>query len=50
MEFIFLIGLAYLTAYVAQKKGRNFFGWFAIGLLTGGIGVIIALILPPKNL
>lgn len=48
MEIFFLIALGYLTGVLAQKKGRKFITWFLIGLFTGGLGLLIVLILPRK--
>ncbi|MGC9100524.1 MAG: hypothetical protein ACP5HC_04590 [Caldisericum sp.] len=38
---------AILTAVVAHKKGRNAFGWFILGLLTGPVGLAIILVALP---
>lgn len=40
-----LIGIA--TAYVAFKRGRDPFAWFAIGILFGLLGLLLLMILAP---
>ena len=45
-----LIGvpLGFASAAVAANKGRSGWGWFALGLLLGPVGLILALVVP-KN-
>jgi|GEM_PF-2019492 len=45
--FIVLLIFAIPTAIVARKKGRNAFGWFILGLLTGPVGLSIILVALP---
>ena len=42
-----LIIFGILTSVVAQKKGRNSFGWFLLGLILGPIALAIILIALP---
>jgi uncharacterized membrane protein YeiH len=42
-----LLIFAIPTAIVAHKKGRNAFGWFILGLLTGPVGLAIILVALP---
>ncbi|BAL80625.1 hypothetical protein [Caldisericum exile] len=44
---VILLIFAIITAVVAHKKGRNAFGWFILGLLTGPIGLAIILVALP---
>ncbi|MCI4463088.1 MAG: hypothetical protein JHC30_02825 [Caldisericum sp.] len=44
---VVLLIFAIPTAIVAHKKGRNAFGWFILGLLTGPVGLAIILIALP---
>ena len=44
---VVLLIFAIPTAIVARKKGRNAFGWFILGLLTGPVGLAIILIALP---
>lgn len=49
LSFILLLVIAGLTAYYADRKGRNAFLWFVIGVLLGVIAPIILYFLPsPK--
>jgi len=36
-----------ITSVVAKKKGRNSFGWFLLGLLTGPFALAIILVALP---
>ncbi|MCD6162139.1 MAG: zinc ribbon domain-containing protein [candidate division Zixibacteria bacterium] len=42
----FLFGI--VSAVVASNKGRSGYGWFALGVLFGPFGFILALVVP-KN-
>lgn len=42
--FILWILLGVATAIVASNKGRSGCAWFAVGVLTGPIGLLIALV------
>jgi uncharacterized membrane protein YwaF len=44
---VVLLIFAIPTAIVAHKKGRNAFGWFILGLLTGPVGLAIILVALP---
>ena len=39
------IGFGIVTAIAAQARGRSFFGWLVIGLLTGVFGLIAVLVM-----
>lgn len=43
----FLMGVA--ASYVASRRGRDPFLWFAIGMFLGLLGLLILVILPPGN-
>lgn len=48
MELLFLwLIFAIITAVIASNKNRNVAGWFAIGLILGIFGIIIAAIIRP---
>ncbi|WP_282209279.1 SHOCT domain-containing protein [Parvibacter caecicola] len=53
LEFliIVLVGCAFgvPTMNIAEKKGYNRIGFFAVGFLLGPIGLIVSLLLPDKN-
>lgn len=49
MIFVIWLLLAVITSAVAASKGRNFFGWLLIGLIIPVIGLIIALVIGPKE-
>ena len=38
----------FLTAEVADSKGRNYNSWFVVGFLTGVLGLIAAAGLPDE--
>jgi uncharacterized membrane protein YwaF len=46
---VVLLIFAIPTAIVAHKKGRNAFGWFILGLLTGPFGLAIILVALPVH-
>jgi hypothetical protein len=46
---VVLLIFAIPTAIVARKKGRNAFGWFILGLLTGPVGLAIILVALPVH-
>jgi len=37
-----------LTAYLAYSKSRNPVAWFFVGLFTGPVGVIVALVIKDR--
>jgi hypothetical protein len=39
--------LASTCSNVARKKGRSSFGWYCIGLISGPVGLMLALIVNP---
>jgi MFS family permease len=41
---------AYLAGWVARRKGRTFWVYFAAGLIVGPLALLIALILPRRRL
>lgn len=45
LGIFFIFGI--ITASVANKKGRNAFGWFLLGLLTGPFALSIILVALP---
>jgi hypothetical protein len=50
MFTLIILGLiAYGTGKVAQGKGYDFLFWFLIGVITGGLGLLIAFFLPDKR-
>ncbi len=52
ISFIFLLIIASLTAYYADKKGRNSTAWFILGLLFSVFATLILFFLPslkPEN-
>lgn len=46
--FILWFFFGVISAVAATTKGRNWFGWFLVGVLLGPIGVILSLVMP-KN-
>ncbi|MBP8612910.1 MAG: hypothetical protein KBI30_02830 [Candidatus Atribacteria bacterium] len=44
---IVLLIFAIITAHVAHQRGRNSFGWFVLGLISGPIALEIILIALP---
>ncbi|MEX1013308.1 MAG: DUF4339 domain-containing protein [Waddliaceae bacterium] len=46
---LLLTSIAFLASYLASKKGRNPYAWFAIGFLLGILGVLLLLLLPSLN-
>lgn len=46
--FLLWVVFGCVTAYFAQKRGRNGYGWFLIGLFLGLIGLCLVFILPKK--
>lgn len=46
---ILAVALAYLPANVAKKKGKEFWTWYAYGLLLGIIAIIHSIILKPVS-
>ena len=38
-----------ISAVVASNKGRSGCGWFALGILLGPLGLILALVMPSNN-
>ena len=50
MLFVFIwIAFAIITAIAASSRGRNFFGWLAIGALTGVFGLIAVLVMKDES-
>jgi hypothetical protein len=50
VEYLFLwilFGIA--SAYVAGGKGRNWVGWFILGVLLGPFGLILAHVVSSKT-
>lgn len=46
ISFIILLVISSLTAYYAEKKGRNPLGWFILGLLISLLAPLILYFLP----
>ena len=47
MEWIVIwIVCGIICTVVAQNKGRDGCGWFALGLLLGPFGIVLALVMP----
>jgi len=40
------ICIAVITAVIASTKHRSAVGWFFIGLLFAGLGLVLAIVLP----
>lgn len=38
-----------LSAYLANRRGRNPFGWFAIGFFFGLFGILAIFFIPPSK-
>lgn len=48
VEVIFFwLAVAVVTGIAAQARGRSFFGWFLIGLMTSLIGLVAVLVMRP---
>jgi hypothetical protein len=45
--FIIQLVLALSTAHIAMGKGRNPIGWFFIGCIPYGLGLLVALLVAP---
>jgi hypothetical protein len=37
------------TGFIADRKGRSFLGWAAIGFFLGLIGLLLAIVVSPKK-
>lgn len=49
MLIVIYVLLAVMTAGIAQKKGRNVYLWFFIGMLFGFFGFIASLMVSDKT-
>src|SRR5574340_51730 len=50
MEYVLIwIGFAVVTSIVAQSRGRNGAGWFALGLLFSFLSLILVALLPSQK-
>jgi hypothetical protein len=48
MELVFIwLGLAVVTGLAATGRGRSFWGWLLIGILTGIFGLVAVLVMKP---
>lgn len=47
LPFWILFGL--ICAYLANKRGRNPYAWFGIGLFLGVFGILLLVVIPKKN-
>ena len=43
------VGVTVGTGYIADRKGRSFLAWAAVGFFLGVIGLLIAAVVPAKN-
>ena len=43
------IGVTVGTGYIADRKGRSFLAWAAVGFFLGVIGLLIAAVVPAKK-
>ena len=43
------IGVTVGTGYIADRKGRSFLAWAAVGFFLGVIGLLIAAVVPAKT-
>jgi hypothetical protein len=48
VAFAVMLGLPLATGYVAERKGRSFLGWAAIGFFLGVVGLAVALVVPRR--
>jgi hypothetical protein len=46
---IFWLLFAFITAVAASARGRNWFGWFLLGMLFSFFALILVLVLPSLN-
>jgi hypothetical protein len=46
--FAVMLGVPLATGYVAERKGRSFLGWAAIGFVLGIVGLVVALVIPRR--
>lgn len=49
LSLIIVILFGAITAYYAERRGRNPWGWFIMGFLFGILGLLALFILPNKN-
>lgn len=49
LPFFIWMFIGVITAYFAQKRGRDPLIWFMIGMLLGVLGLIVLLILPASK-
>jgi MFS family permease len=47
--FLMIIGFPVGTGYIADRKGRRFVAWAAVGFFLGIIGLLIAVLVPAKK-
>jgi len=45
LEFLFMLLIGGVTAYVASTKGRNVVGWFVVGFFFNCIGLVLILVI-----
>ena len=43
------VGCAVLSAWFADRKGRDVWGWAILGLLVGALALAIVIILPSRR-
>jgi hypothetical protein len=49
LTFGLVVGCTAGTGYLAERKGRSFLGWAAVGFIFGIFGLIVAACLPKKK-
>ena len=42
-------GVTFGTGYIADRKGRSFIAWAALGFFLGILGLLLAAIVPAKK-
>jgi MFS family permease len=42
-------GVTFGTGYIADRKGRSFIAWAALGFVLGVFGLLLAAIVPTKK-
>ena len=47
--FVVTVGVTVGTGYIADRKGRSFLAWAAIGFFLGVLGLLLAAVVPAKK-
>lgn len=45
--FFIAVVMGWLTAYLAEKRGRQWYPWFAVGFMFGIFGPLLLYVFPP---